>query len=175
MAPARRTASHLMFRQRLRTSWLAAESLARRVRRPRRAALRDETEDPFFATFFSRIPEEVASSFTPEQLDAIKLAFGARVRGAHAIDVRLSVPLGRRWGYFVLLAGLERRTFNWRSFKDSFRPFLTFGQAITLALFLLMIIGSLFIVFYVGKRSAGLDLVPGIDMFNDRKVERRLH
>jgi hypothetical protein len=49
------------------------------------------------------------------------------------------------------------------------------GQAITLALFLLMIVGSLFVVVYVGKRSAGLDLVPGIDMLNDRKVERMLH
>jgi hypothetical protein len=75
----------------------------------------------------------------------------------------------------VLLAGLERRTFNWRSFKRLFRPFLTLGQAITLALFLLMIVGSLFVVVYVGKRSAGLDLVPGIDMLNDLKVERMLH
>jgi hypothetical protein len=164
-----------MIKQRLRTSWLAAEGLARRVRRPRRAAFRGDVEDPFFATFFSRIPEDVACSFTPAQLDAVKLAFGARVRGAHAIDVRLSLPLGRRWGYFVLLAGLERRTFNWRSFKRLFRPFLTLGQAITLALFLLMIVGSLFVVVYVGKRSAGLDLVPGIDMLNDLKVERMLH
>ena len=88
----------------------------------------------------------MACSFTPAQLDAVKLAFGAAPRGAHAIDVRLSLPLGRRWGYFVLLAGLERRTFNWRSFKRLFRPFLTLGQAITLALFLLMIVGSLFVV-----------------------------
>jgi hypothetical protein len=87
-----------MIKQRLRTSWLAAEGLARRVRRPRRAAFRGDVEDPFFATFFSRIPEDVACSFTPAQLDAVKLAFGARVRGAHAIDVRLSLPLGRRWG-----------------------------------------------------------------------------
>jgi hypothetical protein len=137
--------------------------------------LRGDVKDPFFATFFSRIPEDVACSFTPAQLDAVKLAFGARVRGAHAIDVRLSLPLGRRWGYFVLLAGLERRTFNWRLIKRLFRPFLTLGQAIMLTLFLLMILGSLFLVFYVGKRSAGMDFVPGIDMLNDRKVERMLY
>ena len=65
------------------------------------------------------------------------------------------------------LRGLERRTFNWRSFKRLFRPFLTLGQAIALALFLLMIVGSLFVVVYVGKRSAGLDVSPGIDMLND--------
>ena len=164
-----------MIRQRLRTSWLVSGDLARRVRRPRRASARGDGEDPFVQTFFSRIPKDVATTFTPAQLDAVKLAFGARVRGVHAIDLRLSMPMGRRWGYVVLLAGLERRTFNWRSYKRWFRPFLTFGHAIALALVLLVFVGSLFIVVYVGKRSAGLDVFPGIDVLNDRKVERSLH
>ena len=37
--------------------------------------------DPFLRTFFSRIPKDVAASFTAAQLDAVKLAFGARYRG----------------------------------------------------------------------------------------------
>jgi hypothetical protein len=163
-----------MIRQRLRTSWLAAGGLAGRVRRPRRASARDDVEDPFLRTFFSRIPKDVAASFTPAQLDAVKLAFGARVRGAHALDLRLSMPMGRRWGYVMLLAGLERRPFDWRSYKKWLRPFLTFGHAIALALVLLVFVGSLFIVVYVGKRSAGLDVFPGIDVLNDRKLERSL-
>ncbi len=164
-----------MIRQRLRTSWLTAGGFARRVRRPRRAAVADDGDDPFLRTFFSRIPKDVAASFTPAQLDAVKLAFGARVRGAHTIDLRLSLPLGRRWGYCVLLAGLERRTFHWRWLKEWFRPLLTFGNAIALALVMLVFVGSLFIVVYVGKRSAGLDIFPGVDVLNDRAMERILH
>jgi hypothetical protein len=85
------------------------------------------------------------------------------------------VPLGRRWGYLVLLAGLQRRTFDRRSLERLFRPMLNFGNAIALALFLLVLLGSLFMVVYFGKRSAGLDVFPGIDMMNDRKMERVLH
>ena len=65
--------------------------------------------DPFLEEFFSRIPREVAVSFSDDQLLAIKLAFAARYRGAHAIDLRISIPTPFQRIYVVLLAGLERR------------------------------------------------------------------
>src|SRR5512133_1032128 len=100
--------------------------------------------DPFFAAFFRRIPEEVAPTFTAAQLDAVKRAFGARYRGAHAIDLRLSLPLWQRSVYLVLLAGSEQRTFDRRSLEQLFRQLWTFANAAVLVVFLLMFTGTLF-------------------------------
>jgi hypothetical protein len=33
--------------------------------------------DPFVRRFFARVPTDIAQSFTPVQLDAIKMVFGA--------------------------------------------------------------------------------------------------
>jgi hypothetical protein len=33
--------------------------------------------DPFLRRFFERVPSDIARSFTPAQLDAIKMVFGA--------------------------------------------------------------------------------------------------
>ena len=123
--------------------------------------------DPFFAAFFRRIPEEVAPTFTAAQLDAVKRAFGARYRGAHAIDIRLSLPLRRRSLYLV--AGAERRTFDRRSLERLLRQLSTVANAAVLAVFLVM-----FAVLYVGKRLVGLDVVPGVDVLPDRAIERLL-
>jgi hypothetical protein len=130
--------------------------------------------DPFFAAFFRRIPEEVAPTFTAAQLDAVKRAFGARYRGAHAIDIRLSLPLRRRSLYLVLLAGTERRTFDRRSLERLFRQLSTVANAAVLAVFLVMFTGALFTVLYVGKRLVGLDVLPGVDVLPDRAIERLL-
>jgi hypothetical protein len=89
-------------------------------------------EDPFLKTFFARIPKDVAPTFTAPQLDAVKRAFGARYRGAHTIDLRLSVPLWRRSIYLVFLAGAEQRVFDRRPVKQLFRQLWTFTNAIML-------------------------------------------
>lgn len=134
-----------------------------------------EIEDPFLRMFFQRIPREVAASFTPVQLDAVKRAFGARSPGAHTVDLRVSVPLGWRWFYVVLLAGPERRTFDRRALERLFRPVWTLANAVVLAFFLLMFAGGAFSVLYVTKRALGIDVFPGIDMLPDRTIERLLH
>lgn len=124
--------------------------------------------------FFSRIPKQVAPTFTAAQLDAVKLAFGARYRGTHAIDVRLSLPLWRCSVYLVLLAGSERHTFDRRSLERLLRKMGTFANAVVLGAFLVMFAGALFVVVYVGKQLVGLDVFPGIDMLPDRTIERLL-
>ena len=48
----------------------------------------------------------------------------ARAR-AHAIDLRLSLPLWRRSLYLVFLAGWERRTFDRRALERLFRQLST--------------------------------------------------
>ncbi len=145
----------------------------RRLRRGELARSKD-TGDPFFETFFSRIPKAVAPTFTAEQLDAVKRAFGARYHGAHAIDVRLSLPLWRRSVYLVFLIGSERRTFDRRSLERLLRQLSTFANAAVLAVFLVMFMGALFAVVYVGKQLVGLDVFPGFDMLPDRAIERLL-
>ena len=57
--------------------------------------------------FLKRIPEEIRSTFTDQQIAAINQVFRP---AKHSVDIRVSVPLpwGRR--YFVLLSGNERRS-----------------------------------------------------------------
>jgi len=65
--------------------------------------------DFFTKRFLARMRPEVAASFTPEQLAAVRLAFGMRYAMDHSVDVRRVVTLP--WGrfYLVLLAGRDRR------------------------------------------------------------------
>jgi hypothetical protein len=68
------------------------------------------SDDPFIRKFFTRIPPTTAASFTEEQLVAIKMAFGGRAWGAHAVDIRRSLPLIGGCFYLVWLMGWEHRT-----------------------------------------------------------------
>jgi len=131
-----------------------------------------DIEDPFLATFFSRISKPVARSFTPEQLDAIKLAFGARSPGAHTVDLRISVPFGLRWFYVVLLVGPERRVFDRNTVERLFRPVWTAANTVVLGISALLFAAALFTVVYAGKRALGIDIVPGVDMLPDKAIER---
>ena len=133
-----------------------------------------EIEDPFHRMFFARIPKDVAASFTPAQLDAIKRAFGARVVGAHAVDIRMSIPLGWRSVYVVLLAGREKRTFGRATLERLFRPLWTAANAVVFGCFLVMLAAAMFSVLYVGKRALDIDVFPGIDMLPDRMIEHQL-
>lgn len=112
--------------------------------------------DPFVQKFFSRIHGEVAASFTDEQLNAIKLAFGARDWGSHAVDMRRSVRfLWWRW-YFVLLAGRERRPADRLAAEGS--PFGTIGNALLTIVFLLFLLSPLFVLLYGVKSALGINV-----------------
>lgn len=81
-----------------------------------------EFNDRFERTFFSRIPREVAESFTDEQLTAIKTVFGGETWDEHPVDVRGSVRMPfRRW-YFVLIAGPDKRSPKRRRSSRRQRP-----------------------------------------------------
>lgn len=133
-----------------------------------------EIEDPFHALFFSRIPSDVARSFSPAQLDAVKRAFGARSPSTHIVDLRFSVPIGRRAWYVVFLAGRERRSPDRSLLERLFRPLWTGANAVVAAAFVLMFAVSLVTILYVGKRALNIDVFPGIDMLPDGSIERVL-
>ncbi len=119
----------------------------------------DAPNDPFLEKFFSRIPSATAATFTPAQLAAIRMAFGARSWGSHAIDIRKSFPFFRRRLYFVLLIGGERRTAA--RLRAEGELFGTFGNAIVTLVFIALLIAPLIVGFYLLKTVAGVDLVPG--------------
>jgi hypothetical protein len=131
-------------------------------------------DDLFLRTFFDRVPADVAATFTPRQLDAIRLAYGARTPGAHLVDLRFNVPLPWRSYYFVLLFGRNRRTFDRLTMERLFRPLWTMANILVLVALLLMAAGAGFSVLYVTKRALGIDVFPGIDMLPDRTIERLL-
>jgi len=90
----------------------------------------DLRRDPFFQEFGLRVPGEAWPGFTEEQVFAGRPAFGARYRGAHPVDQRLSLPVpfrrlrllkswldidlvpGHSLGYWGILTGRARETFR---------------------------------------------------------------
>lgn len=133
-------------------------------------------EDPFQRLFFSRIPAKVAQSFSPEQLEAVKLAFGARSPGAHALDLRFSVPFGERSWYVVLLAGQMRRlsphrTINLsphRTIKRLFRPSRSTVSAVSaIAIVIVATLALLSVLYACAQAGGGYQRVPGLDVLPD--------
>ena len=120
--------------------------------------------DPFLERFFSRIPKDVAHSFSDDQLLAIKQAFADAAPREHSIDFRVSVPLPLRRFYLVLLVGPERRTKPRRRRERQVRSGtglvgILFGLAILL-IALLAVLGGLYLI----KSALGIDLIPGFSL-----------
>ncbi len=131
-------------------------------------------DDPFINHFFNRIPKKVAQTFNEAQLDAVKMAFGARSRGVHGVDIRLSIPLVINRFYFVLLAGQEHRPTFRLALERALRPIWTFANAMIIIAFLLMFLGAVATTLYIGKRAMNIDVFPGVDTLPDKKIERML-
>ena len=64
--------------------------------------------NPDMARFLTRLPPDLAASFSRAQLEAIELHFAMRCRVDHAIDWRQRLTLPGLRAYVVLLAGRER-------------------------------------------------------------------
>ncbi|MBE9177505.1 hypothetical protein IQ268_02800 [Oculatella sp. LEGE 06141] len=66
--------------------------------------------DPLFEKMIARIAPEAAATFTPYQLEALKLAIHQLKWKSHTVDIRLSIPFPERGFYLVFLAGSEKRS-----------------------------------------------------------------
>ena len=77
-----------------------------------RAREADRPTDAFLEHYFKRINPEIAAGFSEEQRDAIKAMFGTRGIAKHSIELRRSIPFGKRRFYLVFLMGPERRAFS---------------------------------------------------------------
>lgn len=121
----------------------------------------DIRRDPAMLRFLARVPDEVASTFTDEQLFQIRNAIGARQWGRHALDIRgtFSLPLIPWRGYFVVLAGRNRRALSEREQHIS-----AFMVAAMLMLFIAFCVLLGLLVLYLIKSAAGIDLFPGFSL-----------
>ncbi|HJE71182.1 3-phosphoshikimate 1-carboxyvinyltransferase [Pseudomonas oryzihabitans] len=116
---------------------------------------RIKRHDPFIAGLKERLPKELRESFTEEQLEALKLAFGTRSWGKHSVDLRGTVKFWHRRYYFVFLAGR-----NYRQLSRLEQELSLLGKATVLAVILLAcgLVGLLLL--YLLKSALGIDIFP---------------
>ncbi|MXS18502.1 MULTISPECIES: hypothetical protein [Pseudomonas] len=116
---------------------------------------RIKRHDPFIAGLKERLPEALRESFTEEQLEALKLAFGTRSWGKHSVDLRGTVKFWHRRYYFVFLAGR-----NYRQLSRLEQELSLLGKATVLAAILLAcgLVGL--VLLYLLKSALGIDIFP---------------
>lgn len=116
-------------------------------------------DDPFVKGLLEKLPAGDRDSFSPEQLQALKIALGGRSWGAHAIDARWTLKFWHWRYYFVFLAGRNRRELSRRE-----QALSRFAMALFLSVFLVLstLIGLL--VLYLIKSALGIDLLPGVSL-----------
>lgn len=111
--------------------------------------------DSFAKGLKERLPPDLRESFTIEQLDALKIAFGARRWGKHPVDLRGTLNLlGWRY-YYVLLIGRNKREMTRNE-----RRLSRLGTALGIFVFLVFsgLVGLLMV--YLAKSALGIDLLP---------------
>ena len=116
---------------------------------------RIKRHDPFIAGLKERLPEELRESFTEEQLEALKLAFGTRSWGKHSVDLRGTVKFWHRRYYFVFLAGR-----NYRQLSRLEQELSLLGKATVLAVILLACGLAGLLLLYLLKSALGIDIFP---------------
>ena len=121
--------------------------------------LQVQSEDSFVIGLKERLPDDLKDSFTPEQLSALKVAFGARKWGQHSVDLRGTLRLWHWRYYFVFLAGRNRRGLSRREQQLS-----RMATAFALSLFLLFSVMLGLLVLYLVKSALGIDLFPNFSL-----------
>lgn len=116
--------------------------------------------DSAFDKFFERITPEIATTFTDTQLNAIKEVFSSTSIGSnHSVDIRFSLPVWGRRFYVVFLAGPERRSLKRiRTQKINARAW-TPANIIVISLFFILLITSLFSVYYSAIKISSSEVV----------------
>ncbi len=95
---------------------------------------------PFSRHLLANLPPNVASNFTDTQLAYVEEAIENRPPRNHPVDIRHSIPLlGRRF-HLVFLFGQEIRSPARRERDRAKRLLWMFGNVVTFALFLLLLL-----------------------------------
>ncbi|WP_057832325.1 hypothetical protein [Colwellia sp. TT2012] len=119
------------------------------------------SDQPAIIKLLSRMPEEVANSFTDEQLSHLLTAIGSRGWGKHKVDFRgtFKLPFYQWRFYYVLLAGK-----NYRELSREERRMSLFITAICSSLFIIFSATLGLLVLYLIKSALGIDLFPGFSL-----------
>ena len=106
----------------------------------------------------SRMPNDVANSFTDTQLMHLKLAVGSRQWGKHKVDFRgtFPVPFMQSRLYYVFLMGR-----NHRELSRHEKLISAFTLALFLTLFTSFSILFGILVLYLIKSALGIDIFKG--------------
>lgn len=118
-------------------------------------------EQPAIKKLLSRMPENVANSFTDEQLTHLLTAVGSRSWGKHKIDLRgtFKLPFYQWRFYYVLLAGKNHRELSRQEKRMSI-----IIAAIVSSLFLIFCTGLGLLILYLIKSALGIDLFPNFSL-----------
>lgn len=109
--------------------------------RPARQLRRTPSPDEILKHYLNRIDPAVAASFTEAQREALKTMLGARGVTKHAVEIRHSIPLGKRQFYTVLLMGREQRSLLRGRGQGSSRPYNILVYACLAALICAPVLG----------------------------------
>ncbi|TMS92385.1 3-phosphoshikimate 1-carboxyvinyltransferase [Pseudoalteromonas sp. S201] len=112
--------------------------------------------DPAIRSLLERMPKNIQTTFTDEQLAHLKIAIGARQWGNHAVDFRGVVKLFKYRYYYVFLAGRNRRELSAKEQKIA-----RFTQAFILSIGVTFIILFTLLVLYLIKSALGIDIFEG--------------
>lgn len=113
-------------------------------------------QDPAIRSLLERMPKNIQTTFTDEQLSHLKVAIGARQWGNHAVDCRGVVKLFKYRYYYVFLAGRNRRELSAKEQKIA-----RFTQSIILSLVVTLTILFTLLVLYLIKSALGIDIFEG--------------
>jgi len=115
--------------------------------------------DWFEQGLLQRVPSNIRSSFSEEQLSALKVAFGARKWGKHPVDLRGTASIWHWRYYFVFLMGRNKRSLSDREKRLSLMLKATLMTAFIVISTLLGLL-----VIYLIKSAADIDIFPGFSL-----------
>jgi hypothetical protein len=113
-------------------------------------------QDPAIRSLLERMPKNIQTTFTDEQLAHLKIAIGARQWGNHTVDCRGVVKFFKYRYYYVFLAGRNRRELSAKEQKVA-----RFTQALILSIAATFIILFTLLVLYLIKSALGIDIFDG--------------
>ena len=113
-------------------------------------------QDPAIRSLLERMPKNIQTTFTDEQLAYLKIAIGARQWCNHTVDCRGVVKFFKYRYYYVFLAGRNRRELSTKEQKIA-----RLSQAVFLSLAVTFTILFTLLVLYLIKSALGIDIFEG--------------
>jgi hypothetical protein len=119
------------------------------------------SNQPAIKKLLSRMPDDVANSFTDDQLTHLLTVVGSRSWGKHKVDIRgtFKLPFYQWRYYYVILAGRNYRELNRQEKRLSF---LITTLLSSLFLICSAVLGLLML--YLIKSALGINLFPGFSL-----------